>query len=71
MLFRVFLFFLVFLIIEVNAQNLVPNPSFETGAWVQANGGSADYLNASNVFGNQTTWDLHLETRDKADSENI
>jgi hypothetical protein len=35
------------------AQNLVPNPSFESGMWAQANSGSADYLTASNVFGYQ------------------
>lgn len=36
------------------AQNLCPNPSFESGAWAQANTGSADWLTASNVFGTQT-----------------
>ncbi len=36
------------------AQNLVPNASFETGAWAQANTGSADWLTTSNVFGVQT-----------------
>lgn len=36
------------------AQNMCPNPSFESGAWAQANSGSADYLTASNVFGVQT-----------------
>ncbi len=38
----------------LHAQNLVPNPSFESGMWAQANTGSADYLTASNVFGFQT-----------------
>lgn len=38
---------------RVSAQNLVPNPSFETGMWAQANSGSADYNTASNVFGYQ------------------
>lgn len=36
------------------AQNLCPNSSFESGAWAQANSGSADWLTASNVFGVQT-----------------
>lgn len=35
------------------AQNLIPNASFESGMWQQANSGSADYLQASNVFGYQ------------------
>jgi hypothetical protein len=36
----------------LNAQNLVGNPSFETGAWPDANSGSADWLTGpSNVFG--------------------
>ncbi len=33
-------------------QNLIPNPSFETAAWPQANSGSADWLTGpTNVFG--------------------
>jgi hypothetical protein len=36
------------------AQNLVPNSSFESAMWAQANSGSADWLTASNVFGTQT-----------------
>ena len=38
----------------LQAQNLITNPSFESGAWAQANTGSADWLTASNVFGTQT-----------------
>lgn len=34
------------------AQNLIPNPSFETAGWAQANSGSADWLTGpTNVFG--------------------
>jgi hypothetical protein len=38
----------------LQAQNMVPNPSFETSLWAQANTGSADWNTASNVFGFQT-----------------
>ena len=45
---------LVFVFVsELNGQNLVPNASFESGAWAQANSGSADHVQASNVFGYQ------------------
>ncbi len=39
--------------VGLQAQNIVTNPSFESGMWAQANAGSADYLTASNVFGYQ------------------
>ncbi len=52
--------FLFSLVSTVQGQNLLSNPSFEGGAWAQANSGSADHLQASNVFGYQVphsgTW---------------
>lgn len=47
-----FLTFLLLFTITLKAQNLVTNPSFEAGAWPQANSGSADWLTGpTNVFG--------------------
>lgn len=45
---------LLFINQHAGAQNMVNNASFESGAWAQANSGSADWLTASNVFGTQT-----------------
>ncbi len=44
--------FIFFICGKINSQNLLPNPSFETAAWAQANSGSADWVSGpSNVFG--------------------
>ena len=54
-------FFFVLFNYTFTAQNLIPNPSFEAGAWPQANSGSSDHVTGpTNVFGTENartgTW---------------
>lgn len=46
--------FILLLTFAVKAQNLIPNPSFETAAWLNANSGSVDWnTGPTNVFGTE------------------